>query len=161
MKTSSPSAYHLAQVNVGVLRAPLSDPSMAGFSTRIEPINALADEAPGFVWRLVGEGEEDATGLRPFGDALLINYSVWEDVESLWNFTYRSEHLELLRGRREWFEHLREAYLALWWVPSGTIPSVEEAGRRLDLLRANGPTPEAFTLRTSFPPPADRVPHTR
>lgn len=156
---TSPSGYHLAQINVGVLKAPLDDPSMAGFTARIDPINALADGAPGFVWRLVEEGKEDATGLRPFGGALLINYSVWRDVESLWNFTYRSEHLELLRGRREWFEHLREAYLVLWWIPSGTIPTVEEAGRRLDLLRAEGPTPEAFTLRSPFPPPTDRVPH--
>ncbi|NYH52363.1 hypothetical protein HNR06_001952 [Nocardiopsis arvandica] len=159
MNETPSSGHHLAQINVGVLKAPLDDPSMAGFAERIDPVNALADEAPGFVWRLVEEGAGDATGLRPFGDALLINYSVWEDVESLWNFTYRSEHLELLRGRREWFERIEEAYLALWWVPSGTIPTVEEAGRRLDLLREHGPTPEAFTLRTSFPPPADRAPH--
>jgi hypothetical protein len=159
MNETPSSGHHLAQINVGVLKAPLDDPSMAGFAERIDPVNALADEAPGFVWRLVEEGAGDATGLRPFGDALLINYSVWEDVESLWNFTYRSEHLELLRGRREWFERIEEAYLALWWVPSGTIPTVEEAGRRLDLLREHGPTPEVFTLRTSFPPPADRAPH--
>nr|WP_150240428.1 DUF3291 domain-containing protein [Nocardiopsis quinghaiensis] len=159
MNATPSSRHHLAQINVGVLKAPLSAPSMAGFASRIEPVNALADKAPGFVWRLVEEGEGDATGLRPFGDALLINYSVWEDVESLWNFTYRSEHLELLRDRREWFDRVKEAHLALWWVPSGTIPTVEEAGRRLDLLREHGPTPGAFTLRTSFPPPADHAPH--
>ncbi|WP_236567943.1 MULTISPECIES: DUF3291 domain-containing protein [unclassified Nocardiopsis] len=155
----SPSGHHLAQVNVGILKAPLSDPSMAGFTERIEPVNALADRAPGFVWRLVEEGKGDATGLRPFGGGLLINFSVWEDVESLWDFTYKTEHLELLRGRREWFEHFQEAYLALWWIPSGTIPTVEEAGRRLEILREHGPTAEAFTLRTPFPPPAAPAPH--
>lgn len=147
--------HHLAQFNVGRLTAPLDDPSMEGFSSQIDAVNRLAEHAPGFVWRLVEEGKEDATGLRPFGDSYLVNYSVWEDVESLWNFTYRTDHLALLRGRRQWFERMDTAHLVLWWFPSDNIPSVEEAGRRLDLLREHGPTPEAFTLRTPFPPPSD------
>ncbi|CAL9506657.1 hypothetical protein SUDANB121_03566 [Nocardiopsis dassonvillei] len=146
--------HQLAQFNVGRLRAPLSDPSMEGFTSQIEPVNLLAEKAPGFVWRLVEEGKEDATGLRPFGDSHLVNYSVWEDVQALWDFTYRTDHLELLRGRRRWFDRSEAPHLVLWWIPSGTIPSVEEAGRRLDLLRERGPSPEAFTLRTHFPPPS-------
>ncbi|QKW31907.1 DUF3291 domain-containing protein [Nocardiopsis flavescens] len=146
--------YQLAQFNIGRLKAPLSDPSMEGFTSQIEPVNLMAEKAPGFVWRLIEEGKEDATGLRPFGDSYLVNYSVWEDLETLWDFTYRTDHLELLRGRREWFERSEGPHLVLWWIPSGTIPSVEEAGRRLDLLREHGPSPEAFTLRTHFPPPA-------
>ncbi|MEU0488562.1 DUF3291 domain-containing protein [Nocardiopsis changdeensis] len=146
--------HQLAQFNIGRLKAPLSDPSMEGFTSQIEPVNLMAEKAPGFVWRLIEEGKEDATGLRPFGDSYLVNYSVWEDLETLWDFTYRTDHLELLRGRREWFERSEGPHLVLWWIPSGTIPSVEEAGRRLDLLREHGPSPEAFTLRTHFPPPA-------
>lgn len=146
--------HQLAQFNIGRLKAPLSDPSMEGFTSQIEPVNLMAEKAPGFVWRLIEEGKEDATGLRPFGDSYLVNYSVWEDLETLWDFTYRTDHLELLRGRREWFERPEGPHLVLWWIPSGTIPSVEEAGRRLDLLREHGPSPEAFTLRTHFPPPA-------
>ncbi|MDT0328124.1 DUF3291 domain-containing protein [Nocardiopsis lambiniae] len=146
--------HRLAQFNLGLLKAPLSDPSMEGFTSRIEPINVLAESAPGFVWRLIEEGKEDATGLRPFGEAHLVNYSVWEDVESLWDFTYRTDHLDLLRERRHWFDRMEGPSLVLWWIPSDSIPSVEEAGRRLDLLREHGPTPEAFTLRTHFPPPS-------
>ncbi|MFE6308452.1 DUF3291 domain-containing protein [Nocardiopsis sp. NPDC057823] len=146
--------HQLAQFNIGRLKAPLSDPSMEGFTSQIEPVNLMAEKAPGFVWRLIEEGKEDATGLRPFGDSYLVNYSVWEDLETLWDFTYRTDHLELLRGRREWFERSEGPHLVLWWIPSGTIPSIEEAGRRLDLLREHGPSPEAFTLRTHFPPPA-------
>ncbi|MFI6575585.1 DUF3291 domain-containing protein [Nocardiopsis sp. NPDC050513] len=158
MDTSAP-AYHLAQLNIAVLRAPLDDPSMKDFADALDPVNALADASPGFVWRLREDGEKDATHLRPFGDDVLLNFSVWEDVDALWNFSYRTEHLDFLRRRREWFEHMRQAYMVLWWIPAGTIPSVEESGRRLDLLRENGPSPEAFDLRSPFPPPTHRDSH--
>ncbi|QRN81016.1 MAG: DUF3291 domain-containing protein [Nocardiopsis sp. BM-2018] len=152
--------HHLAQINVGSLRAPLDHASMAEFVELLAPINDLADRSPGFVWRLVGEGEPDATRMRPFGDDLLINLSVWESAESLWDFTYRSDHLELLRRRRSWFERFSAAHLALWWIPAGTVPSLEEGGRRLETLRAKGPSAEAFTLRDRFGPPATpRFPH--
>ncbi|MEV2278451.1 DUF3291 domain-containing protein [Nocardiopsis sp. NPDC049922] len=160
MDTSTPaSAYHLAQMNIATLRAPLDDPSMKDFADALDPINALADASPGFVWRFVEDGEKDATAVRPFGEDLLLNFSVWEDVDALWNFTYRTDHLDYLRRRREWFEHMREAYVVLWWIPAGTIPSVEEGGRRLDLLRDNGPSPEAFDLRSPFPSPTHHDSH--
>ena len=152
-RTPAP-AYHLAQINVGLLKAPLDHASMAEFVELLEPVNALADRSPGFVWRLVGEGEPDATGMRPFGEDLLINLSVWEGVDALWDFTYRTDHLELLRRRRSWFDRLSCAHLALWWVPAGTVPTLEEGGRRLEALRAKGPSVEAFTLRDRFDPPA-------
>lgn len=158
MSEQPPSAYHLAQVNVAVLRAPLDDPAMAEFTERLDPVNALADACPGFVWRLVGADADDATGLRPFGADLLVNLSVWEDLESLWDFTYRSGHLEPLRRRREWFPRMEEAHLALWWVPAGHIPDLDEAGERLEALRRDGPTPEAFTLRRHFPAPGAPAP---
>lgn len=148
--------YHLAQLNVAYPRAPLDDPSMAGFAGELERINARADASPGFVWRLIGEGSGDATMLRPFGPDLMVNMSVWETVEALREFTYRDgTHLEQLRRRREWFS--REglgSHLVLWWIPAGTIPTVEEAWERLALLDEAGPGPEAFTLREPYPAPA-------
>lgn len=149
--------YHLAQLNVGVLKAPVDDPAIAEFVELLDPINAIADASPGFVWRLVEDGANDATRVRPFGADLLVNFSVWETLDALWSFTYRSEHIDLLRRRRAWFERMSERYLVLWWVPAGHIPSLEEAGERLALLREKGPTPEAFDFRTSFPSPEHDV----
>ncbi len=148
-----PAPWHLAQLNVGVLRAPLDSPQLAGFVEALDPINALADRTPGFVWRLQTE-DGNATAIRPFeDDRVAVNLSVWESLEALGEFVYASRHLDVLRRRREWFEHMAEAYLVLWWVPAGTIPTVEEAKRRLEILRERGPSPEAFTFREPFPPP--------
>jgi hypothetical protein len=148
--------YHLAQLNVASPRAPLDDPSMAGFVDELVLINARADASPGFVWRLVGEDSDDATSLRPFGPDLMVNMSVWESVEALRDFTYRDgTHLEQLRRRREWFS--REglgSHLVLWWIPAGTIPTLEQARERLALLDRVGPGPEAFTLREPYQAPS-------
>lgn len=144
--------HHLAQLNVGRLREPLDAPSMAEFLALFEPLNALADSAPGFVWRLTDGEADDATTIRPYGDDVIINMSVWETREALWNFAYRSAHLDLLRRRREWFLRMAEPYLVMWWVPAGRIPSVEEARERLDRLRSTGPGPEAFTFRETYDP---------
>jgi hypothetical protein len=128
---------------------------MAGFVARLDEINALADAAPGFVWRLVDAEGANATGLRPYGPDLMVNMSVWESIEALYEFAYRTAHLDVLRHRRDWFDHdgLSE-YAVLWWVPAGTIPTLAEARRRLDLLSRQAPSPEAFTFRERFPPPA-------
>ncbi|MEV5749269.1 DUF3291 domain-containing protein [Actinoallomurus sp. NPDC052308] len=144
--------HHLAQFNVGRLREPLDAPSMAEFLALFEPVNVLADSAPGFVWRLTdGEGD-DATTIRPYGDDVIINFSVWESRAALWDFVYRSAHLDVLRRRREWFLRMAEPYMVMWWVPAGSIPSVEEARERLDRVRRHGPGPEAFTFRESYDP---------
>lgn len=148
------TAWHLAELNVGRLVAPEGDPRVADFFAGLDHINALADAAPGFVWRLVDEDGHDATGLRPFDDTTIVNLSVWESVESLYAFTYRSPHLESLRRRREWFHPLGEAHAVAWWIPAGTLPTLDEASARLALLRAHGPTAEAFTLRVPSPAPA-------
>lgn len=143
---------HLAQINVGRVRAPLDDPLMAEFMENLERINGLADQSPGFVWRYTTDDADDATALRPYphDDLMLINYSVWESREALWNYVYRTAHLEFVRRRREWFAKLDERYLALWWVPAGHRPSVAEAIDRLDRLRRDGPTPASFTFRDFF-----------
>jgi hypothetical protein len=143
---------HLAQLNVARFRAPLDDPAMAGFVAALEPINALADGWPGFVWRLQTE-EGDATSIRAFDDDLmLVNMSVWESVDALAGFVYRSGHLDVMRRRREWATRMVEAHLCLWWVPVGATPTVEEALERLEHLREHGPAPSAFTFKRRFSP---------
>ncbi|MFE1810290.1 DUF3291 domain-containing protein [Streptomyces sp. NPDC059533] len=150
MTPSAHAAAHLAQLNVAALRHPLDDPRIAPFVELLDPVNAAADGAPGFVWRLVEEGEADATGLRPAGDGVIVNLSVWENQEALWDFAYRSGHLEAMRRRREWFERHVEAHLVLWWVPAGHLPTVGEALERLADLQTHGPTPRAFTFTSSY-----------
>ena len=131
------SQYHIAQVNIGRIRAELSDPIMSGFVERLDEINALADATPGFVWRLQ-TGEGNATYLRPFQDErTLLNMSVWESVENLRHFVYQTVHVELVRQRYAWFEKFAGAYSALWWVPAGHIPGIDEAKRRIAHLDAN------------------------
>ncbi len=146
------SRYNIAQVNIGRILAELDDPVMAGFVNRLDEINALADASPGFVWRLIVE-DGNATYLRPFGDPrMLLNMSVWETAEQLRHFVYKTVHIELLRERHAWFEKLTNVYTALWWLPVGHIPSVDEAKRRLEHLEAHGPTEFAFTFQAIVPP---------
>ena len=150
------SKYQLAQVNIGRVRAPLEDPRMAGFVNRLEDLNALADASPGFVWRLQTPAG-NATYLRPYenDDRILINMSVWENFEALKHYVYRTAHAELLRHRQEWFEMFSGSYLALWWVPVGHRPGVDEATKRLAHLERNGPTQFAFNFKSAFPPDED------
>jgi hypothetical protein len=146
--------FHLAQVNIGRLRAPLEDPIMDGFRNQLDVINALADATPGFVWRLQTE-EGNAMAIRPFdGDErMAINMSVWVSLEALQQFVYRSAHAAPLRDRRQWFEPIDGPILALWWIPVGHTPTVTEAIERLQLLKARGPSRDAFTFRKPFPSP--------
>jgi len=148
------TGHHLAQLNIALLTEPLESPRLAGFVAALDEINALADAAPGFVWRLQTE-DGDATAVRVFDDdRLIVNMSVWESVEALADYTYRSDHVRILRRRKEWFESLKEAYQVQWWVPAGELPTVAEAERRLVHLREHGPSEHAFTFRTPFPAPA-------
>jgi len=147
---------HLAQINIGRIRAPLEDPIMAEFVSNLDAINALAEGTPGFVWRLVGDGN-DATSLRPFDDPMmLINMSVWESLEALRGFVYRSHHSRFVRNRLDWFEKLEGPVYALWWIPVGHIPTVKEGIERLEHLRANGPSDRAFWFPRPRPRPEGR-----
>ncbi|WP_330334472.1 DUF3291 domain-containing protein [Streptomyces sp. NBC_00536] len=141
---------HLAQLNVATLRFPLDDPRTAPFVELLDPVNSQADSAPGFVWRLMEEGAADATGMRPAGENVIVNLSVWETRQALWDFVYRSGHLEAMQGRRAWFERHVESHLVLWWVPADRPPTVDEALERLAHLRAHGPSPRAFTFASSY-----------
>ncbi|MBZ0303084.1 MAG: DUF3291 domain-containing protein [Anaerolineae bacterium] len=144
------SAYHLAQVNVGYTRAPLDDPLMADFVDNLTRINHLGSQTPGFVWQLTND-QGDSTSFRFDGDDdLLINMTVWESIEALYEFTYKSGHVDFFRRRREWFATMERPHLVLWWVPAGHQPTLEEAAQRLAHLEAHGPTPLAFTFKQRF-----------
>ncbi|MFD3837213.1 DUF3291 domain-containing protein [Streptomyces sp. NPDC058642] len=148
---TSAVAYELAQVNISRLKFPLDSLELKDFVDALDPVNASAEAADGYVWRLQSQGG-DATDIKVFGDDwLIINLTVWWDTNALMAFMYQGQHREMLARRREWFEKVAEAMTALWWVPAGHLPTVAEAESRLLHLRANGPTPYAFTLRTSFP----------
>jgi Domain of unknown function (DUF3291) len=150
--------YVLAEVNIARMLAPLDSAQLAGFVAELEPVNALADAAPGFVWRMQTE-DGNNTAVRAFqwdmaGSAgVLTNMSVWESVEALAEFVYSPRHREVLRQRREWFEKMAEAYLAMWWIPRGHVPTTDEAEERVLHLREHGVTPFAFTLKEHFPAP--------
>jgi Domain of unknown function (DUF3291) len=151
------TGWHVAQLNVGRLHHPIDAPETADFVANLDPVNAIADSEPGFVWRLQDDSG-NATSVRADPDPLfIVNMSVWETIEALEDFVRRSAHAEVLRRRREWFQRMAEAYLVLWWVPVGELPSLEDALARLEHLRRNGPTPTAFTFKHRFGPEAAPV----
>ena len=145
--------YQLAEVNIARMLAPLDSPLMAEFVAQLDTINALADASPGFVWRLQ-TSEGNATALRPYGDDLmLVNLSLWASLADLSVFVYKSRHRQVMQQRRQWFERFHGFYVALWGVPSGHIPTVEEAKEHLDYLRIHGESPSAFSFKKPFPAP--------
>ena len=147
--------YQLAQINIARMRTALDDPLMADFVANLNPINALADASPGFVWRFQTE-EGDATAVRPYDDdRIIINFSVWENLDSLRAFVYQSAHNSVMKRRREWFERLTDAYVALWWVLRDHRPTIVEAVERMEHLKRHGPSAVAFTFRDVLPPPAN------
>lgn len=149
------SSHHLAQLNVGRSVAPMDDPRMADFVAWLDEINRLAERSPGFVWRLQGDNG-NATDLKFSDDPLfIVNLTVWTSPEALHDYTYRSDHKAVFARRYEWFERATGPNVVLWWQPSGTLPTVEDALRRLQLLADHGPTPEAFTFEQRFNPPVD------
>ena len=145
--------FHLAQVNIGRALGPLDGPVMAGFMARLDEINAVADGSPGFVWRFQ-TAEGNATAVRPYDDErILFNMSVWESLDDLRQYVYRSAHSQLISRRKDWFEKFERPFMALWWVPAGHTPTVEEAQARLALLQERGETAEAFSFKMTFAPP--------
>ena len=146
--------WHLAQFNVARLHQPLDHPGTAEFVAALGSINDVAESSPGFVWRLQDDEGQSSSYVVVYDDPLMIiNFSVWETVEDLTQFVYKSAHTAYLRRRREWFSKSDEAYLVCWWVPAGTIPSVEEAVVRLERLRRDGSGDDVFTLRDARPAP--------
>lgn len=147
--------YHLAQINIGRLVAPLGDPRIAEFVAQLAPINALADEAPGFVWRLQSDSG-NATDIAYNDDpSIMVNMSVWESLEALRNYVYKSDHMKVLRDRAKWFEKMDKPYYCLWWIPAGHIPTVAEGRERLEHYQKHGATPYSFWFSQLFPQPED------
>ncbi len=143
---------HLAQVNIGILHKPIDHPDTAEFKDNLDKINALAEASPGFVWRMKDEGGNN-TELKVSDNPLeIINISVWEDVESLQSFAYKTEHINFVRRRSEWFAPYPGPYFAMWWIPEGHLPSLEEAVERLSILKEHGESQRAFTFRHIYAP---------
>ncbi|WP_323845271.1 DUF3291 domain-containing protein [Microbulbifer magnicolonia] len=148
--------FHLAQVNIAAAKGAMDSPVMKGFVDQLERINALADRSPGFVWRLQTEAG-DATSLQVFDDErVIVNMSVWRSLAALKSYVYAGEHLAVLKDKKRWFEKMPGPVLALWWIPAGTIPAVEDARRALQTLASRGPTPDAFTFARAFPAPQEQ-----
>lgn len=148
------NAYCLAQINIARGRAPIDDASMRGFAARLEEINQLAERSPGFIWRLKAEGGRSSSYVRAFDDpCMLINLSLWTSLTALREYVYHSDHVQLLRARASWFVPMSGPAVALWWVPSGSVISLEHGRERLAMLATLGPTPAAFTFKRPFPAP--------
>ncbi|MEJ7702493.1 MAG: DUF3291 domain-containing protein [Geodermatophilaceae bacterium] len=151
-------SFDLAQINVSRLLAPLDSPLLAEFMAGLDGVNAAADVAPGFRWRLQTE-DGNATSVRAFGwdvgdsHGVIVNLTTWASLQSLADFVFSGQHLQVMRRRRQWFQPAVEPMTALWWVPSGRRPSTDEAEDRVRHLRRHGPTTRAFSFRTAFPPP--------
>jgi Domain of unknown function (DUF3291) len=148
------TGFHLAQINIGRFRLPVDHPANAEFMDALDAVNAIAEGSDGFIWRLVGDGN-NATDVEVVADdpLLLANMSLWRDVASLGAFVYRqSDHLTYMRRRKTWFEPM-DVFQALWWVPAGHIPTVAEGLEKIARIKADGPTPHAFTFRQPFAAP--------
>ena len=146
------SRFQIAQLNIGVAKGTMDHPVMAEFVANLDRINTLADNSPGFVWRLQTESG-NATDISPFDDNTIVNMSVWEDIPSLNHYVYKTVHVDIMKRRKEWFERMKEMHMVLWWVPQGHQPTVQEALSRLDHLRAHGPSERAFSFKNAFPAP--------
>lgn len=145
------SRFHLAQLNIAQVKFAIDDPAMADFVARLDDINALADAAPGFIWRLQTDAG-DATAIDYFGADRLVNMSVWQDLDSLYGYVFHSAHNRVMALRKQWFERMGDAYSVLWWLEAGHIPSLEDASARLDHLRRHGSSAFAFTFKQPFAP---------
>ena len=145
--------HHIAQLNVGRAVAALDDPRLADFMNRLAEINALAEQSPGFLWRLQGDSGNN-TDLKVSDDPLfIVNLSLWESIDDLHAFTYRSDHKSVFARRYEWFERAEGPNMVMWWLAAGTLPDVHDGLNRLRRLAEFGPTAEAFSFKVRFPPP--------
>lgn len=146
------TVYHLAQLNIAKMKFAIESPEMLDFVNSLDEINALADNSPGFIWRLCSD-DGDTTSIDCFGCDRLVNMSVWKDVQSLHDYVYKTSHAKIMSRRRQWFDRILEVYTVLWWLPAGAKPSLQQAKEKLELLNNNGPDHNAFTFKKTFPAP--------
>ena len=145
--------FQLAQFNMATLRFPLEAPESTGFREALDHVNALAEGHPGFVWRATGEGFDSAEPAHDQDPLVLKNLSVWDSAEALAAFAYRTVHRDYVRRRAAWFLPSDGPSFVLWWIPSGRVPTEADGAARLAMLKAIGPTQDAFDFRTRMPPP--------
>ncbi|HAA27533.1 MAG TPA: DUF3291 domain-containing protein [Cyanobacteria bacterium UBA8553] len=154
-KTNVPhhQQYYLAQINIALMKASLEDPMMFEFAAALDEVNAIADHTPGFIWRLQ-TSSGNATNIRAYPDPrMLVNVSVWQSVEQLKTYVYRSLHGDFFVRRRNWFEKYQGEHFTMWWIPVGSLPTVEEGKAKLEYLALHGDSPESFTFAKPYPPP--------
>jgi hypothetical protein len=149
--------YHLAQINIGRLIAPLDDPKIAEFVAQLAPINAIADKAPGFVWRLQSESGNAMDIAYNDDPSIMVNMSVWRSLEALRDYAYKSDHMKVFRDRAKWFVKMDKPHYCLWWIPDGHIPTVAEGRERLEHYQTHGATPYSFWFSQEFPQPTEVV----
>ena len=143
------TTFHLAQVNIAKRLAPMDDPIMQDFFDNLDKINAIADVSNGFIWRLKDEDKDEAAAVFQ-DDSLIINMSVWTDIDSLFNYTYNSGHIEVFKRKKEWFSKMKMLHMAFWYVPEGCEPTFQDAKDRLDYINRFGDTPYAFSFKNKF-----------
>lgn len=150
--------YHLAEINIAKMKGvDINDPIMKEFVDNLDLVNTVAEKSEGFVWRLKDESS-NATNLNPYNDEqIIVNVSVWENIETLEGYMYKTFHSEFLKRRKEWFLKFGKAHTAMWWIPAGQIPTLEEAVEKLDHLQQNGPSQSVFDLRNKFPAPTEET----
>lgn len=148
-----PQDYYLAQINIALMKAPIANPIMAEFAAALDKVNAIADQSPGFIWRLQTPSG-NATDIRAYPNPrMLVNLSVWQSVEQLKAYVYKSLHGDFFVRRRQWFEKLQGEHFGMWWIPAGYTPSVEEGKAKLEYLALHDDSPECFTFAKPYPPP--------
>jgi len=144
------SDYNLAQVNIAKMLAPMDDTIMQNFVNNLDRINEIAEQAEGFIWRLK-DGEDYEKAAEVFKDeTLIVNMSVWTDMDSLFNYVYKSGHIEVFKRKKEWFSKLKMMHMVFWFVQAGHTPTPEEAKACLNYINTHGETPYAFTFKSKF-----------
>ncbi|WP_299148661.1 DUF3291 domain-containing protein [uncultured Dokdonia sp.] len=146
--------YHLAQLNVARMKGvSIEDPEMKDFRDNTDRVNELAESSPGFIWRdiIVTEAAPAPNALND--EQVLINFSVWVDVASLREFTYKTFHSAIMKRQKEWFQKYGTAHYVLWWIKAGTTPTAQEGLEKLELLQKHGASKEAFTFKEVYEKP--------
>ena len=146
--------YQLAQVNIGIAKGAMDSEVMKVFADNLDPINAIAEASVGFVWRLKDDCGNATDIVFSDNPNELVNMSVWESVDDLKHFMFKTHHIDFLKRKKEWFETPSQATYVLWWVPAGHLPSIEEAKQKLSLIRKHGETAEAFSFKKVFASPS-------
>lgn len=142
--------YHVAVFNIARMLGEIDSPVMQEFADNLDPVNTLGEQSSGFVWRLKSDNG-NATSIRIYDDPyMIVNLSVWETIDSVFQFTYYTAHTDYFRRRREWFEKFDLPLLTLWWVPAGYTPTAQEARAKLEYLHEHGVTPHAFTFKQRY-----------